>query len=59
MQRRLYIAPAIQPLARAAIMGFKLRKLTLPEAENIARHIAQPRNLADAKVKLIRDLRSV
>jgi hypothetical protein len=56
-QCHLYIAPAIQPLPGAAFVWLELGKLTLPKAQNIRRNRAQARHLADAKVKLIGDLR--
>ena len=51
------IAAAIEALARATLVGFKLGKLALPEAQDIGRDIAQACDLANAEVQLVRDVR--
>lgn len=54
----LDVAAAIETLAGAAFVRFELRKLALPEAQDIGRDIAEPGDFADAEVKLVRDVRS-
>ena len=52
----LDIAAAIETLPRAALVGFELRKLALPEAEDVGGHIAKFGNFADAEVEFVRDV---
>lgn len=56
VQDRLHIAAAVQPLAGAPFVGLQLRELTLPEAQNVSWNVAEPGNLSNAEVQLVRNL---
>lgn len=52
----LDIAAAIETLTGSALVGFELRKLALPEAQDVGGHVAEFGNFADAEVELVRDV---
>ena len=54
----LDVAAAIETLACAAFMGFELRKLALPETQDIGWDIAELSDFTDAEVELVRDVGS-
>jgi hypothetical protein len=49
-QSHFHVATAVQTLPGAALMGFELRKLTLPETQDVGGNIAEPGDFADAEV---------
>jgi len=49
------IISAVHALPGAAFRGLELRKLSLPEAQDISRQAAEPGHLSDAKVQLVGD----
>ena len=55
-QGHLDVATAIEALAGAAFVGFELRKLALPEAQDVGGNIAEPGDFADAEVELVRNV---
>jgi hypothetical protein len=52
----LDVAATVEALAGAALVGFKLGKLALPEAEDVGGDLAQPGDFAYAEVELVRDV---
>jgi len=56
-QGKFYVAFAIKPLSRAALVGLELRKLRLPEAQYIGFYFADARNIADFEIETVRDRR--
>ena len=52
----LDIAATIETLAGAAFVGFELRELALPEAQDVGRDVAEFGDFADAEVKFVRDV---
>jgi hypothetical protein len=55
-QSHFNIATPIETLSSAALMGFELRKLALPEAQDVGGNIAEPSDFANAEVELVRDV---
>jgi len=55
-EREFYFAPAVEPLAGAAFVGFEIGKLGLPETEHIWFHSADAGHVPYAKVKPIGNL---
>jgi hypothetical protein len=55
-QSHFHIATAIETLSGAALMRFELRKLALPETQDIGGNVAEPGDFADAEVELVRDV---
>ena len=55
-ERCFDVASAVEALASAAFVGLELRELTLPETEDVGRDVAELRDVADAKVELVRDV---
>ena len=55
-QGHFNVAAAVEALAGAAFVRLELRKLALPEAENVGRDVAEPGDFADAEVELVRDV---
>ena len=51
-----YVTTAIESLTGAAFVWLELRKLTLPEAQDIGWNVAELRDLADAEVEFVRDV---
>src|ERR1700759_1014541 len=56
-QRHFDVASAIETLAGAPLVGLELRKLALPETQDVGRNVAEPGNLTDAEVEFVRDIR--
>jgi hypothetical protein len=56
-QRHFNVATAIETLAGAAFVRFELRKLALPEAEDVGGNVAEFGDFTDAEVELVRDVR--
>ena len=56
-QRHFDIATTIETLAGTAFVGFELRKLALPEAQDVGWDVAEFGDFADAEVELVRDIR--
>jgi len=52
----LDVAAAIETLAGAAFVRFKLGKLAFPETKDIGRDVAEFGDFADAEVELVRDV---
>ena len=50
------VAAAVETLAGAAFVRFELRKLALPEAEDVGGNVAELGDFADAEVELVRDV---
>jgi hypothetical protein len=50
------IAAAIEALASAPFVGFELRKLALPEPQDIGWNVAELSDFTYAEVKLVRDV---
>ena len=57
LQRQLHIAPSIEALAGAALVGLELRKLRLPKTQNIGLHIADAGDVSNLEVETVRDHR--
>src|SRR5581483_793930 len=57
-QRHLDVALPVEALAGAAFVGLELRELGLPEAQYVGGDLAEPRDIADPEVELVRNLRS-
>jgi hypothetical protein len=57
-QGHFNVAAAIETLAGAALVRFELGKLALPESQDVGWDIAEPGDFSDAKVELIRNVRS-
>ena len=57
LQGQLYVATAVKPLPGSTLAGFQLRKLGLPEAQNISLDAADAGDIADFEIKTIRDYR--
>ena len=55
-ERHLDVASAIEALAGAAFVGFELRELALPEAQDVGGNVAEFGDFADAEVELVRDV---
>ncbi len=55
-QSHFNIAAAIETLAGAALVGLELRKLALPEAQDIGWNVAELGDFTDTEVKLVRDV---
>jgi len=55
-QSHFNIAAAVETLAGAALVGFELRKLALPEAQDIGWNVAELGDFTDTEVKLVRDV---
>ena len=55
-QSHFHIATAVQTLPGAALVRFELRKLALPETQDVGGNIAEPGDFADAEVELVRDV---
>ncbi len=55
LKGQLYIAAAVKALAGSALVGFQLRKLRLPEAQDIRLDTADASDIADLEIKTIRD----
>ena len=51
------IAPAIEALAGASLVGLELRKLALPETQDVGRNVAESGDFTDTEVELVRDVR--
>ena len=56
-KRHFNVAAAVETLSGAAFVGFELRKLTLPEAEDVGGNVAEFGDFTDAEVELVRDVR--
>src|SRR5258708_32439517 len=56
-QRHLNIATAIETLAGAALVWFELRKLALPETQDVGRNVTESGDFTDAEVQLVRNVR--
>ena len=52
----LDIAAAIETLPGAALVGFELRELALPEAQDVSGNVAELGDFADAEVEFVRDV---
>jgi hypothetical protein len=59
LQRQLHVTPAVKPLAGSALVGLELRKLRLPETQNVSFYLANPSNISDLEVETVRDRRCV
>ncbi len=57
LHRHLHVAAAIEPLAGSAFVGLQLRKLRLPEAQDVSLHAAELRDISNFEVEAIRDRR--
>ena len=55
-ERHLNVAATIETLAGAPFVGFELRELALPEAQDVGWDITEPGDFADAEVKFVRDV---
>ena len=55
-QSHLDVTAAVETLSGAALVGFELRKLALPETEDIGWNVAESGDFADAEVELVRDV---
>ena len=56
-QRHFDVATAIEALTGAAFVGFELRKLALPETQDVGGDVAELGDFADAEVELVRNVR--
>lgn len=56
---QLDFAAAVKPLAGAAFVGFELRKLRLPKAQNISFKLAKARHISNFEVEAVGDRRRV
>jgi len=54
-QSQLYVAAAIKPLAGSALIGFELRKLRLPKAQDISFDAADASDIANLEVEAVGD----
>ena len=52
-ERHLDLAATIEPLARAALVGFELGKLGLPEAKDVGFYGAEAGNVPDLEVQAV------
>jgi hypothetical protein len=52
----LDVAATIETLAGATFVGFELRELALPEAQDVGWDIAKPGDFTDAEVEFVRDV---
>jgi hypothetical protein len=52
----LDVAATIETLAGATFVGFELRELALPEAQDVGWDIAEPGDFTDAEVEFVRDV---
>ena len=59
LQRQFHIASAVQPLACSALVGLKLWKLCLPEAQNLCFHLADTGHVSNLEVEAVGDRRFV
>ena len=57
-QSHFNVAAAIETLAGTSFVGFELRKLAFPEAQDIGWNVAELGDFTDAEVKLVRDVGS-
>ena len=54
LQGQLDIMTPVEPLAGSALVGFKLRKLRLPKAQDIGFNFADSGYIADLEVETVR-----
>ena len=57
LQRHFHVALAVEPLAGAALVRLQLRKLRLPESQDIGLNVANSRNIANLEIETIWDRR--
>ena len=55
LQSQLNIAAAVEPLAGSALVGFELRKLRLPKAQDIGFDATDAGDVANLEVEAVRD----
>ena len=55
LQNQLDIAAAIKPLAGSALVGLELRKLRLPEAQDVGFELADAGHIANFEVETVGD----
>ncbi len=58
-ESQLHISPPIKPLTGAALVGFQLRKLRLPEPKNIRFDLANASYIANLEIETVGDRRQV
>ncbi len=57
LKHKFHIPTPVKALARAALVGLQLRKLRLPETQNIRLNLADLRYVADLEVETVWDRR--
>jgi len=55
LQSQLDIMTAVEPLAGAALVGFELRKLRLPKAQDIGLYFADTGHITNLEVEAVGD----
>jgi len=55
LQDQLDVAPTVEPLAGSALVGFELRKLRLPKAQDVSLDLADARNVTNLEVETVGD----
>ena len=55
LKNQFDVAPAVKPLAGSALVGFELRKLRLPKAQDVGLDLADARNVTKLEVETVGD----
>ncbi len=53
IKSQFHVAAAVKPLSGAAFVGLELRKLGLPETQDVGFHFANTRDIANLEIKAV------